>query len=161
MLRLIKVCLLSIIIISICSFDNLNKKTNYKCLIQMTNYNGEGAYVVISIINPEGSYEKTLYIQGNDNKWFFEITSWWAYYGKSKYNIDGISGSTVSPGDRSVNILNIEESKIGKGYKLRFESAVEDENYFEKDIEFELTASNLLIKHNGNGFIRYVRFISQ
>ena len=127
----------------------------------MTNYKGEGAYVVVSIINPEGNYEETLYVQGNDSKWFFEITSWWSYYGKNKYKIDGISGSTVSAGERSISILSIDDSKIGKGYKLRFESAVEDENYFEKDIELELTKSNLLKKHSGNGFIRYVRFIPQ
>lgn len=160
MIRSIKICLISLMFLTIFSFENTNN-SNYKCLIQMTNYKGEGAYVVVSIINPEGNYEETLYVQGNDSKWFFEITSWWSYYGKNKYKIDGISGSTVSPGERSISILSIDDSKIGKGFKLRFESAVEDENYFKKDIELELTKSNLLKKHSGNGFVRYVRFIPQ
>jgi len=140
---------------------NISDTKNYKCLMQMSNYNGEGAYVVVSIINPDGKYEKTIYIQGDDDKWYYEITSWWSYYGKNKYNVDGISGSTVSAGERSFNVFKIDESKIGSGYKLRFETAVEDENYFEKGIEFELNEANLLKKHSGNGFIRYVRFISQ
>ena len=31
----------------------------YKCLIQLTNYKGEGAYIVASLINPEGKKEQT------------------------------------------------------------------------------------------------------
>ena len=36
------------------------KPNAFKCMVQMINYSGEGAYVVISLINPEGKYEKTL-----------------------------------------------------------------------------------------------------
>ena len=35
----------------------LNK---YKCLIQMKNYSGEGAYIVVSLIKPDGKYEKIM-----------------------------------------------------------------------------------------------------
>ena len=42
---------------------------------------------------------------------------------------------------------------------MRFESAVEDQDYFEKDIEFRLTRSNLEKKMEGKGYVRYVRFI--
>ena len=160
MKSLIRILSILLVFFTLSSF-NISDTKNYKCLMQMSNYSGEGAYVVVSIINPNGKYEKTIYIQGDDDKWYYEITSWWSYYGKNKYNVDGISGSTVSAGERSFNVFEIDESKIGKGYKLRFETAVEDENYFEKDIEFELTKDNLLKKHTGKGFIRYVRFISQ
>ena len=132
---------------------------NYKCLIQMKNYSGEGAYIVISIINPEGDYEKTVYVQGDDPEWYYEITSWWKFYGKKRNNIDAISGETLSGGERSMNVLSLEKSKFDIGYKLRFESAVESDNYFEKDIEFEITKSNFENKHTGKGFIRYIRFV--
>ena len=36
--------------------------SKYKCMIQMTNYMGEGAYVVISLIDSKGAYDKTLYV---------------------------------------------------------------------------------------------------
>ena len=160
MKRLINISSIFLAFFLLSSFINIESK-NYKCLIQMANYSGEGAYVIVSLINPEGKYENTIYIQGDDDKWFYEITSWWSYYGKNKYNIDGISGSTVSAGERSLNVFKIDEAMIGKGFKLRFETAVEDENYYEKDIEFDLTDDNLTKKHTGKGFIRYVRFISQ
>ena len=40
--------------------------TKYKCMVQMTNYVGEAAYIVVSLVNPTGAYEKTLYVMGPD-----------------------------------------------------------------------------------------------
>ncbi len=142
-----------------CSYiidENTNK---YKCLIQMKNYSGEGAYIVISVINPEGNYDKTIYVQGDDPEWYYEITSWWKFYGKKRSNIDAISGETLAGGERSMKVISIDKTKFNAGYKLRFESAVESDDYFEKDIEFELVESNFQTKHSGKGFIRYIRFI--
>ncbi|WP_026753053.1 DUF2271 domain-containing protein [Sediminibacter sp. Hel_I_10] len=132
-----------------------------KCLIQMTNYSGEGAYVVVSLLNPSGDYEETLYVQGKDNEWYSEITEWWKFYGKYRPNIDAISGATISGGERTMTVLNIPEDKIDKGYRLRFETSVEDKGYYANDIEFELTAENIKTKKEGKGFIRYVRMLPQ
>jgi len=142
------------------SFTKTSVK-KYKCMIQMSAYEGEGAYVVISLINPEGKYEKTLYVHGDDDEWFYEITSWWKFYGRKRTGLDGITGGTIAGGERGFNVLKIDASKINKGYKLRFESAVEAKNYYEKDIEFELTTANLQKKMTGKGFIRYIRMVEQ
>lgn len=136
-----------------------NSKKNYKCLVQMKNYTGEGAYLIISLVNNEGKYLETLYVQGEDEEWYHEITSWWNFYGKNKVNIDGISGETLSGGGRSVYMLSIDKSKIANGFKLRFETAVEDKNYYEKDLEITIDELNTETKYNGTGFIRYVRMI--
>ncbi|WP_347374248.1 DUF2271 domain-containing protein [Aequorivita sp. Q41] len=132
-----------------------------KCLIQMVNYTGEGAYVVVSLMNPKGEYEETLYVQGKDSEWYSEISEWWKFYGKRRPNIDAISGETVSGGERSVSILQIPVAKIDKGYSLRFETSVEDQNYFKDDLQFPLTTENLKSKKEGKGFIRYVRMLLQ
>ena len=50
------------------------ESSQYKCMIQMKNYSGEGAYIVISLLNTEGKYDQTLYVQGDDDEWFSEIT---------------------------------------------------------------------------------------
>ncbi|MCH2231286.1 MAG: DUF2271 domain-containing protein [Crocinitomicaceae bacterium] len=157
MKRFLTYSLLTLTIFITSSYAGSVKK--YKCLIQMTNYVGEGAYIVISLINPKGEYEKTLYVQGDDKEWYYEITSWWKFYGKRRTNLDGRTGSTISGGERSMKILEIEPSKINKGYQIRVESAVESENYFERDIQFKLTTANLQKKHNGSGFIQYLRII--
>jgi hypothetical protein len=127
----------------------------------MTNYTGEGAYVVISLINPEGSYEQTLYVQGKDKEWYSDITEWWKFYEKRRSNIDAISGATISGGERTVSVLKIANNKIDAGYSIRFETAVEDQEYHTEDIQFELTSESVKSKVEGKGFIRYVRMITQ
>ncbi|WP_437440082.1 DUF2271 domain-containing protein [Polaribacter batillariae] len=127
----------------------------------MKNYAGEGAYVVVSLLNPKGEYEKTLYVQGDDDDWYFDITEWWNFQGKKRTNIDAITGATISGGQRTVSIIKIDNSKLNKGYKIRFETAVEDKEYYKDDVEFEFTSENVRSKIAGKGFIRFVRMLPQ
>ena len=142
-------------------FSKPKPASKYKCLIQMTNYNGEAAYVVISLLNPNGEYEETLYVQGDDDEWYFDITEWWNFYGKKRNNIDAITGATIAGGQRAVSVIEIDDSKIDAGYKIRFETAVEDQEYYKDDVEFELTSTSVKGKVDGNGFIRYIRMMPQ
>jgi len=138
-----------------------SESTKYKCMIQMTNYDGEGAYIVISLLNPEGEYEKTLYVQGDDEDWYHDITEWWQFHGKIRTDIDAITGATISGGNRAISVIEIPNDKLNNGYKIRFETAVEDKEYYTNDVEFELTSENVKSKVEGKGFIRYIRMIPQ
>src|SRR5690606_34498292 len=125
----------------------------------LVNYTGEGAYVAVSLITPDGKYDKTLYVAGKENKWYDELKSWWSFQKSSKDKLDGITGASIAGGERTIALIKIPSTKIDKGYKIRFESAVEEQKYHEKDVEFELKADNINKKIEGNGFIRYVRLI--
>lgn len=131
--------------------------TPYKCMVQMTNYVGEGAYIVVSLIDPKGKYEKTLRVMGADKKWYPSLKSWHESRSKKPANVDAVTGASVTGGDRSVTVLEIDNAKINAGYKLRFETAVEDKKYYEKDLEIPLTTEGLAAKSEGTGYIRYVR----
>lgn len=159
-LKIAGFALIAVSIVSLWSFTAIAPTTKYKCMIQMTNYTGEGAYVIISLINPNGKYEKTLYVQGDDPEWYNTVEEWWKkFYGKKRTNIDAITGATISGGGRTVSVIDIEDSKINSGYKIRFETAVEDQKYFMDDVEFELTSETVKGKIDGTGFIRYVRMM--
>jgi hypothetical protein len=145
--------------ISFYSFKKYNTEAPYKCMIQMINYSGEGAYVVISLLNQKGDYEKTLYVQGTDDEWYFDISEWWNFQGKKRANIDAITGATISGGERTISVISIANNVIDQGYKIRFETAVEDQEYHTSDVEFDLTSENLKSKIEGKGFIRYVRMM--
>jgi hypothetical protein len=132
--------------------------TKYKCMIQMTNYMGDGAYIAISLIDSKGAYEKTLYVLGSDKKWYKTIKEWNKLYLKKPSAVSAVTGASVTGGDRAVNVIEIENSKINSGYKIRFESAVEDKPYHLKDVEIPLTTEALAAKTEGTGYIRYVRF---
>ena len=160
MKKYLKICLVFLFIAF--GFSNANaqksESTKYKCMVQMTNYVGEGAYIIVSLIDPKGAYEKTLYIMGSDKKWYRDLKEWHKALSKKTTNVSAISGASVSGGDRSVTVLEIENSKLNSGYSLRFESAVENQEYHVKDLEFLLTTENVSGKNEGTGYIRYVRF---
>ena len=147
--------------ISLLSFTSITEKVTVKCMIQLKNYTGEGAYLVVSLLNAEGDYEETLYVQGTDSEWYSEIPEWWSFYGKRRNDIDAISGATISGGERAITVLQIPKDKIDLGYQLRFETSVEDQEYYKDDLQFELTSKNLQSKKEGTGFIRYIRLMPQ
>ena len=161
-MKLKNIFLAFVAVLMLASFTTQSgESTKYKCMIQMVNYTGEGAYVIISLINPKGDYEKTLFIQGDDDEWYHEIDEWWKFFGAKKRNVDGITGETLAGGERTISVIEIENSKIDAGYKLRFETSVEDKAYHVKDIEMPLTTEALQAKAEGTGFIRYVRLMPQ
>lgn len=150
-----------IVFASNASIAQKNESSKYKCMVQMTNYTGEGAYMIVSLINPKGAYEKTLRVMGSDKKWYSDIKEWNKFYTKNKPNVSAITGASISGGDRSITIVEIENLKINAGYSIRFETAVENQDYIVKDIEFGLTTENLSKKIEGkDGYIRYVRLIA-
>ncbi|MEM9831232.1 MAG: DUF2271 domain-containing protein [Bacteroidota bacterium] len=139
------------------SFVARPQSASYKCLIQMINYNGEAAYLIVSLIDPEGQYEQTLYVHGDDYEWYPDLTEWWNYFDGKGEEIDAITGATIGGGQRAMSVFEVDKSKIDAGYKIRFETAVEDQEYHVADIEFDLTSSSVPGKYEGDGYIRYIR----
>lgn len=154
------VLILGILIFSLYSFTKITTSTTYKCMIQMKNYTGEGAYIVISLLK-NGEYIETLRVQGDDDEWYSDITEWWKFQGKVRTDIDAVTGATIGGGNRTISLLKIDPTKINSGYRIRFESAVEDQEYYKNDIEFDLTSKNIKNKIEGKGFIRYIRLMPQ
>lgn len=135
--------------------------SKYKCMVQLKNYDGEGAYIIVSLLNSKGEYKETLHVLGDDDEWYHEVYNWWDFYGKKRNDIDAITGATISGGQRTIKVIEIPNDKLNSGYKIRFETAVEDQEYHVDDVEFELTTENMKNKFEGKGFIRYVRMIPQ
>ena len=156
MKSILKIALTSAFI-CLLSFQATAQTSKYKCMLQMSNYMGEGAYVVVSLINAKGEYDKTLYVMGDDKKWYKTLKEWHKFYSKKPTDISAKTGASVTGGDRSITTLEIEDSKINKGYKLRFETAVEDQKYNTSDLEIPLTTEGIAAKSEGKGYIRYVR----
>ena len=159
MLKFLKLAVITIIASLGVASAAQAQTTKYKCMIQMMNYTGENAYVVVSLMKPDGSYDKTLYVSGKDDEWYHDIIKWWGHQKKANDKLDGITGASIAGGQRSIALIKVPASKIDKGYKLRFESAVEGQTYHAKDIEIDMTTANVNQKIDGKGYIRYVRLI--
>ncbi|AYN69764.1 DUF2271 domain-containing protein [Euzebyella marina] len=134
-------------------------EVSYKCMIQMMNYTGEKAYVVVSLIDPDGNYVKTLYIQGDDKEWFPDLKNWWKFSHGSNENVDGVTGATIGNGERNIISLGFDSSQLDSGYKVRFESAVENQEYYAVDAEVPLNTATIKEKVDGSGYIRYIRMV--
>lgn len=150
-----------LISITIFLFSNqlFAKSTKYKCLLQMSNYKGLEAYVVVSLIAPNGQYEKTLYVMGPDKQWYNGFKEWDKALSKKNENLSAITGASIAAGDRSITTFTIDDAKMNKGYQLRFETSVEDQSYHVKDVQIPLTTEGVSQKVDGEGYIRYVRLI--
>ena len=150
--------ILSFLFIVLFASNSFAQTSKYKCLVQMNSYRGEAAYVVISLIDPKGNYDKTLYVLGDDKQWYNTIKEWYKYQTKTKAKLSAITGASIAGGDRAVKVIELEEAKINKGYKLRFESAVEEQKYHVKDVEIPLTTEALTESATGSGYVRLVKF---
>ena len=142
------------------TLKNAVPTSKYKCMVQLKNYEGEGAYVVVSVLDKNNNYVKTLHILGDDEKWYPDIPTWWSFFETSKdTGIDAITGATIAGGERSIFTFQLNEDDLKAGNKLRFETAVEHQDYHEKDLEIVLENNNLKNKFEGTGYIRYVRIL--
>lgn len=135
--------------------------TKYKCMVQMNNYSGKEAYVVVSLINPKGQYEETIAVLGSDNEWYKTLKEWDKFQAKKKQKLNGITGASVAGGARATKLIEFDKAKLDKGYKIRFESAVETQKYYTKDAEVALSSQALNSKEGakGSGYIKQIRFI--
>ena len=134
-----------------------NAQDKYKCMVQMTNYNGEAAYMVVSLIDPQGNYQKTLYVFGDIGKYYDSLKKWFVFYQDKKEKIDAVTGASITQGDRKTITLNLNKNLLDQGYKIRFESAVEDQNYYTTDAEVPFSSESLKGKTEGSGYVRYIR----
>lgn len=139
------------------SFTAMAQNAKYKCMLQLTNYKGLEAYVVVSLVDAKGKYEKTLYVMGTDKQWYNGFKDWYKNMSKKNEKLSAVTGASVAAGDRSITTFTIDESKMNKGYKLRFETAVEDQKYYVTDAEIPLTTDGITQKTEGKGYIRYIK----
>lgn len=160
----IYIYILSILCLSLMAFTNLKSSEapqKYKCMVQLKNYEGEGAYVILSVVDKDDNYIKTLHVLGDNDKWYSDLQKWWSFFKKQKNsNIDAITGATISGGERSIFVFELAEKDLTDGNKLRFETAVEHQDYHIKDLEIDLQSENLKKKYEGTGYIRYVRILA-
>ncbi|PRD54778.1 DUF2271 domain-containing protein [Sphingobacterium gobiense] len=154
-----KIILIAALLMGLFSIGSFAQTSKYKCMIQMVGYEGEKAYVIISLINPKGEYEKTLSVLGPDKQWFNTLKEWYRFQSKTKENVSAVTGASVGGGDRAVRTIAIDDAKLNKGYKLRFESAVEEQKYHVKDVELDVTPEGLLKRATGTGYIRFVKLV--
>ena len=146
--------------------SSMEEYIKIKCMVEIVNYTGQGAYIAISIIDKSEKYIKTVYVFGNDKSWFSKMKLFWRnlrennlFLDKDFYPlVDAISGPTISASERRMFQFKIPKNLFNSNYNLRIETAVEDKGYYVNDININLNPENLKKIYQGEGFINEIQF---
>lgn len=129
-----------------------------KIMVQMNNYEGEEAYFSLYLIDPDGRYDQTLWVSGDEEKYHPDLPRWWKYLARKPQEIDAITGASTAAGDRSIITIEIADELIDAGYRLRVETAVENLSNYSEDVEVDLSAAAAGEKIPGTGYVRFIRY---
>lgn len=127
-------------------------------LIQLNDYTGKSAYFSLYLVDAEGRYQRTLWVSGTDVRYHPDMPRWWRYISRAPQDIHALTGASTAAGDRAVIKIDLEPGLIDSGYRLRVETAVEDQATYPDDAEVDLTQAAQGEKIAGTGYVRYIRF---
>jgi len=127
-------------------------------LVQLNEYEGEGAYFALYLVDPSDRYVRTLWISGDDAEWYEDMPRWWKYVGRAPQDLDAITGASTAQGDRAVVRVELESEILDTGYSVRVETGVEDQENHPVDVQAPLEAALHGERVAGTGYVRYLRY---
>lgn len=132
-------------------------QTSYKCTIQMRGYDGLQAYMAVSLVDSKGEHVQTLRIFGPQRRWYTGMSKWYAAWRKQKEQTDAVTGASIAAGDRQTFSFTLADKLLDKGYSIRFDSSVEDQDNHEGDAIVPVTTAELTKRTEGKGYIKMVK----
>lgn len=127
-------------------------------LVQLHDYEGDEAYFSLYLVDPAGRYVRTLWVSGDEDRWYPDQPRWWKYLGRAPQDLDAVTGASTAPGDRTVIRVDLEDDILDSGYKVRLDTSVEDQQNFPLDVETPLDSALHGDKIPGTGYVRYLRY---
>ncbi len=127
-------------------------------LVQLTDYSGDDAYFSLYLVDADDRYVRTLWVSGDDERWYKDLPRWWKYVGRAPQDLDAITGASTASGDRSIIRIELEDEVLDAGYKVRVETAVEDQQNHPVDVEVALESALGGERVPGTGYVRYIRY---
>ena len=116
-------------------------------------YGGDGAYVVLYIVDSAGAYQGTLWMAGGKAKYYHHLSDWERASGGSTAEIDGITGASVGAGKTLKITLDLADTLIDGGFELRIDTAVEDMRDNPSDVVAPLTTAGNGKPVAGRGYV--------
>jgi hypothetical protein len=110
----------------------------------LKDYGGDGAYLVLYVVDGTGTYQGTLWMAGGSAKYHRHLSDWQNASGGSTAEIDGITGASVGAGRTLTITVDLADTLLDAGYEVRIDTAVEDMRDNPSDVSAPLTS-------NGNG----------
>lgn len=121
-------------------------------------YQGNGAYLAIYLTDANGKYNRTLWIAGGKRKYYKHLPDWARGSGLKSTEYDGMTGASVTSGDSLTVKVNIDDVLIDAGYRIRIDSAVEDQREHRIDAEVPLTHEGAGKAVAGHGYVKTLSY---
>lgn len=120
---------------------------------QLKNYRGDGAYLALYLTDTNGQYQRTLWVAGKKSKYYKHLVDWMRGSNNRPSEYDGLTGASISNGQRLQITVDLDDHFIDNGYQIRVDTAVEDRRDIPADIIVLLTTDGQDKKYNGTGYI--------
>jgi uncharacterized protein DUF2271 len=108
----------------------------------MNNYRGPGAYLVMYVTGPNGSYKGTLWMAGGKSKYYKHLPGWYRATRGDLAQVSGITGASVGAGRQLEISLDLSDALFDAGYQLHIDTSVEDGRDVANDVVIDLTGAN-------------------
>ncbi len=126
--------------------------------IQIEDYVGEEAYFAVYLADPDGRYQRTLWISGTDPKYHTDLAGWWRYASRSDEDFDAITGASTASGGRVLVRTELSETEISGKYKVVVATAVENQSAVPQDAAVLLAEDSHGEKFSGTDYVRFIRY---
>lgn len=120
---------------------------------QIASYRGPNTYFAIYVTKPDGSYDSTLWVAGQSQRYYRHLRNWVRGISAAGGNIDGISGASVGAGQTFRTTVSLSDALIDAGYQIHVDSAVEGGGEYPDDVVLPLTRANSGVPAAGSGYV--------
>ncbi|RQH07153.1 DUF2271 domain-containing protein [Paraburkholderia dinghuensis] len=124
---------------------------------QLSNYGGDGAYVVTYVTDRAGRYKGTLWMAGDKAKYYKHLRDWYRMSGGGA-KVDGITGASVGAGKTLRVTVDIADALIDAGYEVHIDTAAEKMSENPSEVVVPLTTSGTAKPFKGRGFVKSFRY---
>jgi hypothetical protein len=124
---------------------------------QLSSYGGDGAYVVMYVTDRAGRYQGTLWMAGDNAKYYRHLRDWYRMSG-GRATLDGVTGASVGAGKTLRATLDIADALVDAGYEIHIDTAVEKMNENPSEVVVPLTTSGVGKPVKGRGYVKSFRY---
>lgn len=121
---------------------------------QIASYQGPNAYFAVYVTKPDGTYDSTLWVAGQNGRYYRHLRNWVRGISAAGGNVDGISGASVGAGQTLKVNATIADALIDAGYQIHVDSAVENGGEYADNIVLPLTQANSGVPITGDGYVK-------
>jgi len=117
-------------------------------------YRGPNTFLAIYVTKPDGSYDSTLWVAGQNPRYYRHLRNWVRGISAVGGNIDGISGASVGAGQTLTVHASLADTMIDAGYQIHVDSAVENGGEYANDVVLPLTQASSGAQASGTGYVQ-------